>query len=131
MTTSESPQEIYEAALRERKSKNPLKRREACEKGWLAVVEAVDNYLALNGLHIHKGKPEAHSERKEFLTKLAFKDMTTRRIARLVAEVTDYLHGTCFYEGKDSEYMTIVLNETVKEILELTGNGNGNGARVE
>ena len=121
MTTTRTPREIYDAALQERKSDDPLKRREACEKGWLAVVEAVDKYLAGNGMHVHKGKPEAHSERKDFLARLASKDMNARRISMLVSEVTEYLHGSCFYEGKDSEYMDIVLNEMVQEILELTG----------
>lgn len=125
MTRTETPQEIYKVALQERKSKDPLERREACEKAWLAVVEAVDAFLKKNNMYVHKGKPEAHSERKEFLAKLAFKDMTARRITSLVSEVTEYLHGTCFYEGKDSAYMDVLLNETVKEILELTGDGIG------
>jgi len=109
MTAARTPRIIYDAALEERKSVDPLKRQEACEKGWLAVVEAVDKYLAKNNMHVHKGKPEAHSERKDFLARLAAKDSTAARIASLVSVVADYLHGTCFYEGKDSDWMDTVL----------------------
>jgi hypothetical protein len=121
---SASPRELYEFALRERKSKDPVKRREACEKGWLAVVGAVDIFLARNGMRVNAGDIGAHKERKDLLFKLADTDMTARRIANLMSEVADSLHGTCFYDGKDSKYMTTVLNETVSEILVLTGCAN-------
>lgn len=116
----ETPREIYSKAIEERKSTDPLKRREACEKGWLAVVEAVDLFLKRNGLSVHKGSAEAHSERKFFLSRLASKNSNARKILKLTSEVSEYLHGVCFYEGKDSDYMDILLKETVLEIIELT-----------
>lgn len=81
----------------------------------------MDIYLSRNGYHVQIGTADAHVQRKEYLNKLTAKDMTARRISNLMSEVTENLHGTCFYAGKVSSYIDIILNEDVKEILELSG----------
>ena len=118
---SETPWELYAIALDERKSTDEIDRRQACEKSWLAMVKAVDLYLSSNGYHVQVVTADAHVQRKEFLNKLAAKDMTARRVSNLMSEITENLHGTCFYAGKDSPHIDIILNEDVKEILELSG----------
>lgn len=116
-----TPQEIYEEALKERASHDPLKKRQACEKGWLAVTEAVDKFLATRGKFIKKDSPDAHAKRNVHLADLAEIDPTILNLPGLVAEVADLLHGTCFYAGEDSPYFDAVLKQTVRKILELTG----------
>ena len=48
MMKKSTPQEIYEEALKEQASPNPIKKRDACKKGWLATTEAVDAFLAVH-----------------------------------------------------------------------------------
>jgi hypothetical protein len=119
--TSETPQEIYAEALRERKSTNPLDRRQACEKGWLAAVEAVDEFLATKGKFIPKGDPDSHSKRREALDDLVVQDPSFWELRKNVNSVADNLHGQCFYAGKDSPAHDRDLKTTVREILEQTG----------
>jgi len=120
-----TPQEIYEEALKERAKPDPLKKRQACEKGWLAVTEAVDQFLTTKGKFVKKGSPEAHSDRKAFLATLANTDLEMEQLAIKVSQIADQLHGGCFYEGRDTPYYDKVLKQTVREILELTGFWNG------
>jgi hypothetical protein len=115
----ETPREIYEAALQEHKSKSKLKKREAYEKAWFAVVKAVDAYLDKNDLHVDTGSRDAFSERRANLGKLASKNNDAKRLSRLYGETSDYLHGAGFYEGKEFDYIDLVFKETVQEILEL------------
>ena len=68
---SETPREIYQAAIQERKSRGKLKKRAACEKAWLAVVKAVDAYLDGNDLHVDSGDEQAFSKRQMNLGILA------------------------------------------------------------
>ena len=123
MTAAQSPVEIYKAALEERKSDDPLQRREACEKGFLAAVEAVDDFLVMKGYHIPKGESTAHLERADALNELADCDATWQKIRDDFFIVQTSLHGICFYGGKniDSPAYDHDLNVTVSEILELTG----------
>lgn len=125
MTTKHSAYEIYEEALRDRASDDPLKKRQACEKGWLAVTEAVDEYLASRGKFVKKGTAEAHGKRNKFLAELAEIDPEMERLGRMVSTIADQLHGTCFYMGEDAPHFDNVLKKTVREILEITGHGNG------
>jgi hypothetical protein len=120
-----TPQEIYEEALKERAKQDPLKKRQACEKGWLAVTEAVDQFLAIKGKFIKKGSPDAHAKRGVNLANLAETDPTINKLPNLVSEVADQLNGICFYAGEDSPHFDKVLKKTVREILELTGFWNG------
>ena len=120
-----TPQEIYEEALKERAKDDPLKKRQACEKGWLAVTEAIDQFLASKGKHIPKGTAETHVKRNKALADLVGTIPEAQPLVSMVAEIADQLHGTCFYGGEDSEYHTTLLKTTVREILELTGFWNG------
>ena len=113
--------QIYEKALQERKSKDPNDRRQACEKGWLAVTMAVDEYLATKGRFVPKGTADAHTTRNDYLAELAEKDENGRMLAQLVPLVSEYLHGACFYAGKENPYYDQLLETTVREILERTG----------
>jgi len=121
MTTTATPQSIYAEAIRERKSKNPLDRRQACEKRWLAVVEAVDNFLATKGKFIPKGDPDAHGKRREALDELVVHGPSTWGLRNNISVGMDNLHGQCFYGGKDSLAHDLDLKKTVREILEQTG----------
>jgi len=116
-----TPQEIYEAALRERAQPDPLKKRQACEKGWRATIAAVDAFLKEHGKQVRTGLPEAHGDRRDALSELANTDPDIRKLAQLVSHVMEDLHGGCFYAGKDKPYYTIMLKEDVREILELAG----------
>jgi len=120
-----TPQEIYQEALKERAKPDPLKQRQACEKGWLAVTEAVDQFLATKGIYIPKGTAETHVKRNKALDDLADTTPEARLLADKVSIIADKLHGTCFYGGEDSPYHTSLLKKTVREILELTGFWNG------
>ena len=116
-----TPQEIYQEALKERAKSDPLKKRQACEKGWLAVTEAVDKYLSAHGYHIPKGTEDSHVKRNKALADLVGIAPEAKALADKVAQIAGQLHGTCFYAGEDSSYYTTVLKNTVREILELTG----------
>ncbi len=119
-----TPQEIYQEALKEREQSDPLKKRQACEKGWLAVTEAIDLFLATKGKYIKKGSPDAHAKRNAYLAELTELDPEAIKLADSVAQIADQLHGTCFYAGEDRPYFDQVLKKKVREILELTGFGN-------
>ena len=120
------PQEIYEEALKERAKPDPLKKRQACEKGWLAVTEAVDQFLKTHhNIHIPTGTPEAHGKRNKALADLVGIAPEAEPLSEKVAEIAEKLHGTCFYLGEDSPHFDTVLKKKVREILELTGSWNG------
>ena len=123
----ETPREIYEQAIRERKSSNALNRRQACEKGWLAVVEAVDNWLKVeHGKHVPKGTDKTHVKRNKILADLAHADIPgAAKLEMLLSTASNQLHGTCFYSGEDSPHFTTLLKKDVKQVLELTGFWDG------
>jgi hypothetical protein len=120
-----TPQEIYEEALKERAKPDPLKKRQACEKGWLAVTEAVDQFLATKGKFVKKGSPDSHAKRNAFLAELASTDPAIDQLGIFVSQIADQLHGTCFYAGEDGPHFDQVLKKTVRKILEMTGFWNG------
>ncbi len=120
-----TPQEIYQAALQERANPDPLKKRQACEKGWLAVTEAVDAYLASRGIYIPKVSADTHVKRNKALADLVGITPEAEALSAMVSEIADKLHGTCFYGGEDSSHFDTVLKKKVREILELTGFWNG------
>ena len=120
-----TPQEIYQEAIKERTKPDPLKKRQSCEKGWLAVTEAVDQFLTTKGKYVRKGTADAHGDRTKFLATLASTDPEMEQLAIKVSQIADQLHGGCFYAGQDTPYYDKVLKKTVREILELTGFWNG------
>ncbi len=114
--------DIYQYALNEIKSPDPLARRDAAEKGWLAVTEAVDTFLALHFKKlVPRGTPKAHGERLAFLEDAADIEPDVIGLSNLVSEAADKLHGTCFYLGTESRVCIRTLKETVRKILERTG----------
>jgi hypothetical protein len=119
-----TPQEIYQAALKERDQPDPLKKRQACEKGWLAVTEAVDQYLAAHGIVIKKGTAEAHVQRMTNLANLVGIEPEAKQLTEKVPQIAELLHGACFYGGEESPHFDTVLKKTVRQILELTGYGD-------
>ena len=121
MMKKHTPQEIYRAALKERDQPDPLKKRQACEKGWLAVTEAVDKYLAQHGIYIPKGQGKAHTKRITALGNLVKSDPAAEKLYEKIPVIADTLHGACFYGGEDSPQFDVTLKRTVREILELTG----------
>ena len=121
MTATRLPQDIYAAALRDRESDDPLTKQQACEKGWLAVIEAVDSFLATKGRFIKEGEPDAHVQRVRALSDLAVQDPSLWKLSEKVSVVAENLHGACFYGGLDSPANDRYLKETVRDILEMTG----------
>ena len=121
MTAAQTPREIYNFALEERKSEDPLRRRDACEKGWLAAVEAVDGFLATKGIFIPEGSPDAHKKRNAALNDLALHSSMWELRDKFFA-IQSELHGACFYGNEDSPAYDRDLKVTVSEILELTEN---------
>lgn len=117
----ESPEQIYEYALKERESPDPLKKIDACEKGWLAITRAVDSWLAMHNRFVSVGTAKAHGERQKFLAELSPVFEEAERLADLVSIGADQLHGACFYLGNDAPKYDKTLKETVREVLELTG----------
>ena len=117
----QTPQEIYQFALKERESDDPLEKRDAYEKGWLAVVIAIDDFLATKGYFIPRGDPGAHKERNDALGEVAMEDSEIWRLQEKFHAVRDSLHGDGFYYGSESPALDRALKETVSEILELTG----------
>jgi len=113
--------QIYEKALQERKSKDPNDRRQACEKAWLAVTIAVDEFLATKGRFVPKGTADTHVMRNVFLADLAMINEDAKRLVQLVPIIAEILHGACFYAGKDMPYCDQLLETTVREILDRTG----------
>ncbi len=113
--------QMYEKALQERKSKDPNDRRQACEKAWLAVTIAVDEFLATKGRSVPKGTADTHVMRNAFLAELAPSNDDAKRLVLLVPVIAEMLHGTCFSAGKDMPYCDQLLETTVREILERTG----------
>ena len=116
-----TPQEIYIEALKEREKPAPLKKRQDCEKGWLAVTEAVDKYLATHGIYIPKGSAEAHVKRTTALANLVGIAPEAQELSVAVSQIADQLHGACFYGGEESPQFDTVLRNVVRKILELTG----------
>jgi len=112
--------QMYDKALQERKSTDPTDRRQACEKGWLAVTIAVDEYLAMNNRFVPKGRDTSHVLRNKYLAQLAESDDNAEVLVELVNEVSHVLHGACFYAGKESLRTDFVLEHVVREILERT-----------
>jgi hypothetical protein len=90
-------EEALEHAEREVKSPVPMAKREACDKAFLAVIKAVDDYLIARGFP----EPERHSDRFRYVRELEKSDP---RVAKV--ELSEKLgarfgksHEACFYGG--------------------------------
>jgi len=112
-------EEIYEAAVDELekalRENRPVLFRDACEKGWLAVVEATNVLFLKKGL-----KPaESHGDRREKLWKLEAEDPTLKAsgIYDRVNARAFTLHVQGFYEGAlDQQSIKIELEKVRRYI---------------
>jgi len=91
-------QEALEYAEREVKSPIPMAKREACDKAFLAIIKAIDEYLVIRGYP----EPERHGERFGYVRDLEKNDP---RVAKV--ELSEKLgarfgkaHEACFYGGR-------------------------------
>jgi hypothetical protein len=113
--------DIYRYALQKSESEVILDKRDACEKGWLAVVEAIDNFLASKGRILKKGDPLSHRKRFEILSEFAQCDTWWQSLLDKYLQVQGALHGNCFYAGAQySPVLDKYLKTTAREILEMT-----------
>jgi hypothetical protein len=90
--------EVLSLAEEEARSPVAMRRRDACDKAFLAVIRAVDQLLIKHGYP----EPECHGERFAYLRELESKVPEVGR-----AELSEKLgarfgkaHIACFYEGK-------------------------------
>lgn len=119
-----TPQIIFQQALDELDG-NDLDQVQACEKAYLASLKAIDKYiLEQDGTKIRAGEPDAHSQRKDTLEAMALKGVKhAGDLFRLLGEITDVLHGGCYYRCKvPTQYIKdVYFKQLVPEILEKAG----------
>jgi hypothetical protein len=80
------------------RSREEIDKRNACDKAFLAVIKAVDDFLSRRGYPI----PRDHRERFKFLRELEEKDARVREMGivdRLGARF-HLAHELCFYGGE-------------------------------
>ena len=108
-------EEALEHAEREVKSPIQMVKREACDKAFLAVIEAVDEYLIERGYP----KPERHGERFGYLHDLERKSPKLKKIglSDQVGARFGLSHEACFYGGR----VELAKEEIVKsrKLIEL------------
>ncbi len=104
--------EEYKRALKER---DITLLRNACDKGWLAVVKATDALLVRKGIEPAK----SHIDRRDKLWKLSKEDEGVRRLGfydRLGARML-HLHIQGYYDGSVTFESVKVELEKVKEYI--------------
>lgn len=106
--------EALASAEEEARSTVAMRRRNACDKAFLAVMKAVDQLLVKHGYP----EPERHGERFAYLRELESK---VPKIGR--ADLSEKLgarfgkaHVACFYEGRVE-----LAREEVKKARQLVG----------
>ena len=92
--------DVIEEAIEhaEREVKSPMAKREACDKAFLTVMKAIDEYLVARGYP----EPERHGERFGYVRDLEKKDPSIAKIGlteRLGARI-GLSHEACFYDGR-------------------------------
>jgi hypothetical protein len=97
VTALEEAKRALELANREleefRRERDSLRLRDACEKGWLAVLLATDALLA------ELGKPESYSERRTLLRELEKKMPKAMGLRDRLGARGYYLHILGYHEG--------------------------------
>jgi len=91
-------EKAIEHAEREVKSPAPMVKREACNKAFLAVTKAVDEFLVARGYP----EPERHADRFSYVHDLEKKDPHVAKTGlsdRLGARF-GLSHEACFYGGR-------------------------------
>lgn len=125
---AETPQEIYNFAMQERKSDNQLERRDGCEKGYLSVTTALDAYFKSKGIMIPQDGT-ASGERSD-----AFRELMKREPQNMLFydnlrgvfdKIQTELHLQCFYYGRgaDSPDPDRIMKKEVRGLLETLGFG--------
>lgn len=99
-----------------RRDKELLRLRDACEKGWLAVVLATDALLTELGFK----KPESYTERRAFLKELEkkFPRITELGLRDRFGARGYYLHILGYREGALSEEEVVEELEKAKKYVE-------------
>ncbi|ACB40053.1 DUF5618 family protein [Pyrobaculum neutrophilum] len=113
----------YEELERFGKTGDPMLVRDAAEKGWLAVVEAVEELLGAYGV-----EAKTYREKRDALYRLGFAELVDRFAAR-----EKLLHIDCFYDGMcDEQYVREylkdvedILDEVRRRLQRLKGRGGG------
>lgn len=93
---------VVEEALREAeievRSPMDIRKRDACEKAFLAVIKAVDQLLIKHGYP----EPQRHGERFGYLRELERKvpEIGEAQISEKLGARFGKAHVACFYEGR-------------------------------
>jgi len=97
------------------KKQDPLRIRDAAEKGWNAAVQATDLAMRARGQFATPGT-QAHRDRHQFFEVIGRHDLQKQ-----YAFFADRLHGACFYEGllPHEEDMNRWLDEVAQYIEEI------------
>lgn len=99
---SENALSIIEEALQEAEveAKSPvaIRRRDACDKAFLAVIKAIDELLIKYGYP----EPERHGERFSYLRELESKvpEIGKAELSEKFGARFGKAHVACFYEGR-------------------------------
>lgn len=97
VTALEEAKRALELANREleefRRERDSLRLRDACEKGWLAVL------LVTDALLVELGKPESYSERRTLLRELEKKMPKAMGLRDRLGARGYYLHILGYHEG--------------------------------
>jgi len=113
MSSPSEARSILSRALKEldegARLNDSLKIRDACEKGWLATVKSVENFLMAKGFK----PPETHVKRRRTLRELEKMESKMRVLGILdrVEARRSMLHADGFYSG-------ILSSDEVKEELD-------------
>jgi len=91
-------EEALEHASREVKSPAPMAKRNACDKAFLAVIKAFDEYLIARGYP----EPERHGDRFSYVRDLERKSpkLAKLRLSDKLGARFSLSHEACFYDGK-------------------------------
>lgn len=113
------PRKAIELAYQEleeyRRTREPLRLRDACEKAWLAIAMATDELLARSGFK----KPESYRERRELLRELEKKRPIVAELGLRdkFAARGYYLHILGYHEGALSEDEVVEELEKAKRYI--------------
>ncbi|MGQ9460274.1 MAG: hypothetical protein ACUVRA_03465 [Candidatus Bathyarchaeaceae archaeon] len=101
------------------KSPAAMRRRDACDKAFLAVIKAADKLLVKHGYP----EPERHGERFAYLQELESKvpEIGRAELSEKLGARFGKVHIACFYEGKVELAQEEVekARKLVREIEEL------------
>jgi len=90
--------EALALAEEEARSSAPMRRRDSCNKAFLAVIKAVDQLLVKRGYP----EPQRHGDRFAYLRELESKvpEIGKAELSEKLGARFSKAHVACFYEGK-------------------------------